>query len=74
MHRKFEAFEKFIEFRHEVEKQTKKFIKVLRLDREGEYLSKKFQTYLKDNGVVSQWHLQGHLISIGYLKEGIGCY
>ena len=39
MRHKSEAFEKFKEFRLEVEKQTGKPIKVLRSDREGEYLS-----------------------------------
>ena len=53
MHHKFDTFEKFKEFRCEVEKQTKKFIKILRSDRGGEYLSRKFWTYLKDNGIVS---------------------
>ena len=42
MKHKLEAFEKFREFRHEVEKQTDKPIKVLRSNREGEYLSTKF--------------------------------
>ena len=56
---KSEAFEKFKEFRHEVEKQTEKPIKVLRSDRGGEYLSQKFLDYLKDNGIVSQWTPSG---------------
>ena len=55
MRHKSEAFEKFKEFRHEVEKQTRKPIKVLRSDRGGEYLSREFLDYLKDNGIVSQW-------------------
>ena len=55
MKHKFEAFEKFKEFRHEIEKQTGKPIKVLRSDREGEYLSREFLDYLKDNGIVFQW-------------------
>ena len=55
MRHKSEAFEKFKEFRHEVEKQTGKPIKVLRSDRGGEYLSREFLDYLKDNGIVSQW-------------------
>ena len=54
IHRKSESFKKFIEFRHEVEKQIKKSIKVLRSDR-GKYLSGEFWTYLKDNSIVSQW-------------------
>ena len=55
MRHKFETFEKFKEFRHEVENQTRKPIKVLRSDRGGEYLSQKFLDYLKDNDIVSQW-------------------
>ena len=55
MRHKSEAFEKFKEFRHEVEKQTGKPIKVLRSDRGGEYLSREFLDYLKENGIVSQW-------------------
>ena len=50
---KFEAFEKFKEFKHEVEKQTGKSIKVLRSDRGGEYLNQKFLRYLKNNSIVS---------------------
>ena len=53
MHRKFEAFEKFIAFRHEVEKQTEKSIKILRSDQIGEYLSGEFWVYLKDIDIVS---------------------
>ena len=54
MRHKSEAFEKFKEFRHEVEKQIGKPIKVLRSDRGGEYLSRDFLDYLKENGIVSQ--------------------
>ena len=39
MQHKSEVFKKFKEFRHKVEKQIEKSIKVIRLDREGEYLS-----------------------------------
>ena len=51
---KSEAFEKFKEFRQEVEKQLGKSIKTLRSDRGGEYLSLEFQGYLRDNGILSQ--------------------
>ena len=51
---KSETFEEFKEFRQEVEKQLAKSIKILRLDRGGEYLSLEFQGYLKDNGILSQ--------------------
>ena len=53
MRHKFEAIEKFKEFKHEVEKQTKKLIKILRSDRRGKYLSRKFLNYLKQNGIIS---------------------
>ena len=55
MRHKSETFEKFKEFRHEVEKQTGKSIKTLRSDRGGEYLSYEFQDYLKEYGILSQW-------------------
>ena len=47
-------FEKFKEYKNEVEKQTNHNIKVLRSDRGGEYLGQEFQQYLKDNGIISQ--------------------
>ena len=52
---KSEAFEKFKEFKNEVENQTGKSIKTLRSDRGREYLSTVFTQYLKDNGILSQW-------------------
>ena len=51
---KSESFEKFKEFKNEVEKQTGKNIKSLRSDRGGEYLSTEFQEFLKENGIISQ--------------------
>jgi len=54
MKHKSKSFERFKEFRIEVEKQTRKSIKILRLDRSGEYLSQLFQDYLKDNEILSQ--------------------
>ena len=53
MKNKSEAFEKFKEFKNEVEKQTGKSIKALRSDRGGEYLSNEFIDYLKQEGIVS---------------------
>ena len=55
MRYKSEAFEKFKEFRNEVEKQLGRSIKSLRSDRGGEYLSQAFLDYLRDNGILSQW-------------------
>ena len=51
---KFESFEIFKKFRSEVEKQTEKLFKILRLDRGEEYLSEKFFDYLRENGTVFQ--------------------
>ena len=59
MKHKSETFERFKKFRHKVEKQTDKLVKILRPDRGGEYLSRKFLRYLKDNGIVSQWTPSG---------------
>ena len=50
---KSELVEVFKEFRQEVKKQLGKSIKIFRLDRSGEYLSLKFQGYLRDNGIVT---------------------
>ena len=63
MRYKSEAFEKFKEFRNEVEKQLGRSIKSLRSDRGGEYLSQVFLDYLRDNGILSQWtppHMPQH--------------
>ena len=51
---KFEAFEKFKEFRAEVENQLGEHIKVIRSDRGDEYLLGDFKDYLTQNGIVSQ--------------------
>ncbi|KAM2611853.1 hypothetical protein TB2_031903 [Malus domestica] len=52
---KSESFERFKEFKNEVEKQTGKQIKILRSDGGGEYLSNEFLDYLKECGIISQW-------------------
>ena len=49
MKHKSEAFEKFKEYKYEVEKQTKHSIITLRSDRGGEYLNGEFLDYLKEN-------------------------
>ena len=54
MRHKSETFDKFKEFKNEVENQLNKKIKVLRSDRGGEYLSTEFASYLRDCGIVSQ--------------------
>ena len=51
---KFEAFEKFKEFRAKVKNQLGKRIKAIRSDHGGEYLLGDFKYYLTQNGIVSQ--------------------
>ena len=49
-----ESFEKFKEYKNEVENQLDKKIKTLRNDRGGEYLSIEFSTFLKECGIIPQ--------------------
>ena len=51
---KFEAFEKFKEFRAEVESQLGKRIKAIRSNWGGEYLLGDFKDYLTEHGIISQ--------------------
>ena len=53
MKHKSKIFDKFKIFRNEVEKQTSKFIKCLRSDRGGEYMSEEFRNYLRENGILA---------------------
>ncbi|KAL0291704.1 UNVERIFIED_CONTAM: Retrovirus-related Pol polyprotein from transposon TNT 1-94 [Sesamum calycinum] len=71
MRYKSEAFMRFKEFRLEVENQTGRKIKTLRLDRGGEYLSGELIDYLKENGIVCQWTPPGtpQLNGVGYALE-----
>ena len=55
MKHKSKTFEKFKEYRIEVEKQTGKLLKCLRSDRGGEYMSSEFVSYLKENGIFAQY-------------------
>jgi transposase InsO family protein len=52
---KSETFEKFREFKSMTEKQSGKYIKVLRSDRGGEYDSKEFTTYCRQHGIKRQF-------------------
>ena len=54
MKNKSESFDKFKEFKNEVENQLDKRIKSLRTDRGGEYLSNEFDAYLKECGIIPQ--------------------
>jgi transposase InsO family protein len=58
MRHKSESFDKFKEFKAEVENQLGKKIKVFRTDRGGEYLSGDFREYLKEHGIAAmEWCL-----------------
>ena len=59
MHHKSETFEKFKEFKAEVENHRGKSIKFLRSDRGGEYLLCEFRQYLEDQGITSQMSTPG---------------
>ena len=59
MQHKFETFEKFKEFRAEVEKQLDTYIKAIQSCRGGEYLSNEFIDHLVQNEIVSQLTVPG---------------
>ena len=50
---KFEAFEKFKEFKKLVEKKYRK-VKILRSDKDSEYFSKEFSTLCEENRIIHQ--------------------
>ena len=54
MRYKYEAFEKFKEFRSEVDKLLGRSIKSLRSNLGGEYLNQEFLDYVRDNRILSQ--------------------
>ena len=51
---KFETFEKFKEFKNEMQNQLGKSIKAIRSDRDGKYLNQEFDQHLKECRIVSQ--------------------
>ena len=58
---KSETFEKFKEFKAEVENQLGKRINAIQFDRGGEYLLGDFKDYFTQNGIVSQLTAPGLL-------------
>ena len=71
MRHKSESFEKFKEFKNEVQNQLGKSIKALQSDRGGKYLSQEFDDHLKECGIVSQLiPLECHSGMV-YLRGGI---
>ena len=61
MKNKSESFERFKEFKAQVENQTGKSIKTLRSDRGGEYLSTEFIEFLKNMALHHNSHLLVYL-------------
>ena len=59
MRHKSESFEMFKCYHNEMEKQTRKSIKVLWSDRGSECLFGEFMTYLEENVILSQWNPLG---------------
>ena len=57
--RKSKCFDKFKEYRADVEKRLGKSIKTLRFDRGGEYLLGEFRNYLSEAGIQSQLSAPG---------------
>ena len=53
--RKNDVFKYFKEFRVKVEKQTGKYIKILRPDQGGEYTFGAFRRYCRENGIQHQF-------------------
>src|SRR5215813_10603297 len=54
MQHKSDTFEKFKEYRAEIENQFRKIIKTLRSDRRGEYLDRDFKEFMVEHGIISQ--------------------
>ena len=59
MRHKSESFDKFKEYKAEVENHRGKSIKSLRSDRGGEYLLGEFRQYLEDHEITSQMSAPG---------------
>ena len=55
MHRKFESFNIFKEFKAKAKRQLRKSLKALRSDRGSKYLSVEFTNFLTNHGIVSQF-------------------
>jgi transposase InsO family protein len=53
--KKSDVFEYFKEFKNLVEKKTGRYIKILRSDQGGEYTSRDFFKYCKNNGIQQQF-------------------
>ena len=59
MKKKFEALDKFKEFKAESERQLGRHVKSLCSNRGGEYMSIEFVSFLKEHGILSQFSVLG---------------
>jgi len=66
---KSEVFEKFCNFKALVENQSGQHIKVLRTDRGGEYISKEFLCFCRENGIHKQFTTRYTLQQNGVAKR-----
>lgn len=51
---KDQVFDCFLEWKAHVERQSKRKLKVLRTDNGGEYISNKFEKFLRDEGILHE--------------------
>ena len=54
MHRKFDALDQSKEFKVELKNQMDKHLEILWFDRGEEHILGKFDSFLKENGIISQ--------------------
>ena len=59
MKKKYEALDKFKEFKAEPEKQLRRYIKSLCSNRGSEYMSIEFVSFLKEHEILSQFSAPG---------------
>ncbi|KAA0036110.1 gag/pol protein [Cucumis melo var. makuwa] len=69
MEHKFEALEKFKEYKAEVENLLSRKIKILRSDRGGEYMDLRFQDYMIEHGIQFQLSAPGTPQQNGVLER-----
>ena len=55
---KSELFERFCQYKALVEKQSGHYIKVLRTDRSGEYISNEFLQFCREHGIQNQFTIR----------------
>ena len=64
--RKSDVFEYFKEFKNMVEKETSNYIKILRSDQGGEFMSNEFFNFFEQHGIKKQFY-----VAINHQQNGI---